>query len=212
MQPRNPYQGTPTSNMSFPTEAYMNAAANAAKIQADAQARMGEQIGAGLQKAGSAIGGAIERDKEQKADYEASLKLYESPSFKKAMGLSDKDALAEMDALKTLKDNGGYKAANEYSQKQDTPLFKYAMISKELEMQKKLVAARAGAEAGLLPQKAYYEAQNEALKSLYPKQSTSSSSSTLPSFSIPETSVPDFSPKKLDISSSKGIRGQSWGN
>jgi hypothetical protein len=117
-----------------------------------------------------------------------------------------------MDALKTLKDNGGYKAANEYSQKQVTPLFKYAMMSKELEMQKKLVAARAGAEAGLLPQKAYYEAQNEALKSLYPKQSTSSSSSTLPSFSIPETSVPDFSPKKLDISSSKGIRGQSWGN
>lgn len=162
MQPRNPYQGAPTSNMSFPTEAYMAAAANAAKIQADAQARMGEQIGAGLQKAGAAVGAAIERDKEQKADYDASLKLYESPSFKKAMGLSDKDALAEMDALKTLKDNGGYKAANEYSQKQITPLFKYAMMGKELEMQKQLVTARAGAEAGLIGQRQANEVLNQA--------------------------------------------------
>jgi hypothetical protein len=42
--------------MSFPTEAYMAAAANAAKIQADAQAQMGRSIGQGIEKIGSAIG------------------------------------------------------------------------------------------------------------------------------------------------------------
>jgi hypothetical protein len=42
--------------MSFPTEAYMAAAANAARIQADAQAQMGRSIGQGIEKIGSAIG------------------------------------------------------------------------------------------------------------------------------------------------------------
>jgi hypothetical protein len=172
----------------------MAAAANAAKIQADAQARMGEQIGAGLQKAGSAIGGAIERDKEQKADYEASLKLYESPSFKKAMGLSDDDALAEMDALKTLKDNGGYKAANEYSQKQITPLFKYAMMGKELEMQKQLVAARAGAESGLIGQRFNADIGLAGAKAMLDRKS--STGSTLPPVTAPTES---FKPKPFTL-------------
>ena len=78
MQPRNPYQGTPTSNMSFPTEAYMNAAANAAKIQAEAQARMGEQIGAGLQKAGSAIGGAIGDYKKMQSQVKADASAFDT--------------------------------------------------------------------------------------------------------------------------------------
>jgi hypothetical protein len=60
--------------MSFPTEAYMNAAANAAKIQADAQARMGEQIGAGLQKAGSAIGDY----KKMSSEVKTSEKFFQS--------------------------------------------------------------------------------------------------------------------------------------
>lgn len=134
MQPRNPYQGQPTSNMSFPTEAYMAAAANAARIQADAQARMGEQIGAGLQKAGAAVGNYM----EEKADYEASMKLYDSPSFKKVMGISDKDADDEKKILKDLVGDGGYKAANAYAKQSISPLFKYAQMGKEFEMQTKL--------------------------------------------------------------------------
>jgi Sec-independent protein translocase protein TatA len=78
MQPRNPYQGTPASNMSFPTEAYMAAAANAAKIQAEAQARMGEQIGAGLQKAGSAIGGAIGDYKKMQSQVKADAAAFDA--------------------------------------------------------------------------------------------------------------------------------------
>lgn len=68
MQPRNPYQGQPVSNIDFPTEAYMAAAANAARIQADAQAKMGEAIGAGLQKAGAAVGDYKKMQSQVKAD------------------------------------------------------------------------------------------------------------------------------------------------
>jgi hypothetical protein len=68
MQPRNPYQGTPTSNMSFPTEAYMAAAANAAKIQADAQAQMGKSIGQGIEKIGAAVGDYKKMQSQVKAD------------------------------------------------------------------------------------------------------------------------------------------------
>lgn len=74
MQPRNPYQGQPTSNMSFPTEAYMAAAANAAKIQADAQAQMGRAIGQGIEKIGSAIGDY----KKMSSEVKSSEKFFES--------------------------------------------------------------------------------------------------------------------------------------
>lgn len=162
MQPRNPYQGTPTSNMSFPTEAYMNAAANAAKIQAEAQARMGEQIGKGLQSAASSISGAMTEKAAEKADYDASLKLYDSPSFQKAMGLTAEDADKEKTILKDLVGEGGYKAANAYAKQGISPLFKYAMMGKELEMHKQLVGARAGAEAGLIGQRQANEVINQA--------------------------------------------------
>ena len=142
MQPRNPYQGQPTSNMSFPTEAYMAAAANAAKIQADAQARMGEQIGKGLQSAASSISGAMTEKAAEKADYDASLKLYDSPSFQKAMGLTAEDANKEKKILKDLVGEGGYKAANSYAKQGISPLFKYAQMGKEFEMQKELQRLR----------------------------------------------------------------------
>ena len=74
MQPRNPYQGQPTSNMSFPTEAYMAAAANAARIQADAQAQMGKAIGQGIEKIGSAIGDY----KKMSSEVKSSEKFFES--------------------------------------------------------------------------------------------------------------------------------------
>jgi hypothetical protein len=134
MQPRNPYQGQPTSNMSFPTEAYMAAAANAAKIQADAQAQMGQAIGAGLQKAGAAVGDYM----SQKADYEASSKLYDSPSFRQAMGLSEEDAKQQKTILKKLVGDGGYKAANAYAKQQIDSLINYHTASRTFEMQKEL--------------------------------------------------------------------------
>ena len=56
----------------------MNAAANAAKIQAEAQARMGEQIGAGLQKAGSAIGGAIGDYKKMQSQVKADAAAFDT--------------------------------------------------------------------------------------------------------------------------------------
>ena len=112
----------------------MNAASNAAKIQADAQAQMGQAIGAGLQKAGAAVGNYM----EEKADYEASMKLYDSPSFKKAMGITDEDADKEKKILKDLVGEGGYKAANSYAKQGISPIFKYYQMGRDHEMQMEL--------------------------------------------------------------------------
>lgn len=68
MQPRNPYQGTPTSNMNFPTEAYMAASANAARMQADAQAQAAKSIGQGIEKIGAAVGDYKKMQSQVKAD------------------------------------------------------------------------------------------------------------------------------------------------
>jgi hypothetical protein len=158
MQPRNPYQGQPTSNMDFPTEAYMAAAANAARIQADAQAKLGEQIGAGIQKLGSAVGNYM----SEKADYEASSKLLESPSFRQAMGLSQDDVDQQKTILKKLVGDGGYKAANAYAKQQIDSLINYHTASRAFEMQKQLVGARAEAEAGLIAKRQANEVINQA--------------------------------------------------
>jgi hypothetical protein len=136
MQPRNPFQGQPASNMSFPTEAYMAAAANAAKIQADAQAQMGQAIGAGLQKAGAAVGDYM----SQKADYEASSKIFDSPSFRQAMGLSEDDAKQQKTILKELAGEGGYKAANAYAKQQIDSLITYHAFKMQKELQSSRIA------------------------------------------------------------------------
>lgn len=179
--------------MSFPTEAYMNAAANAAKIQAEAQARMGEQIGKGLQSAASSISGAMTEKAAEKADYDASLKLYDSPSFQKAMGLTTEDADKEKKILKDLVGEGGYKAANSYAKQGISPLFKYAQMGKELEIQKQLVSARAGAEAGLIDKRFQSDLSLAGAKSMLDRKA--STGSTLP----PPAPTESFKPKSFTL-------------
>lgn len=167
----------------------MAAASNAAKIQADAQAQMGQAIGAGLQKAGAAVGNYM----EEKADYDASLKLYDSPSFQKAMGLTAEDADKEKTILKDLVGEGGYKAANAYAKQGISPLFKYAMMGKELEMQKQLVSARAGAEAGLIDKRFQSDLSLTGAKAMLDRKAVTGS--TLP----PPASTGSFEPKSFTI-------------
>ncbi len=112
----------------------MAAAANAAKIQADAQAQMGQAIGAGLQKAGAAVGDYM----SQKADYEASSKIFDSPSFRQAMGLSEDDAKQQKTILKELVGEGGYKAANAYAKQQIDSLLNYHAASLNFDRQMQL--------------------------------------------------------------------------
>jgi hypothetical protein len=176
-----------------------DAYANVGRIEGEGYAALGQGIAQGITAAAGAYAGYKQQQSQAKS-YEGFLK---NPLGQKMLGIDAKTADSYITAAKSM---GGAAEQNQFYEMGIPSLMKSNL---GLQEQLKLVGARAGAEAGLLPQKAYYEAQNEALKSLYPKQSTSSSSSTLPSFSIPETS--DFSPKKLDISGSKGIRGQSWG-
>lgn len=162
MKGQNIYGGPAPEAMARMGEGIAQAYANVGKTYGAGYEAMGAGIAKGINSLGSSIGGAVKEKAAEKADYDASLKLYDSPSFQKAMGLTAKDADKEKTILKDLVGEGGYKAANAYAKQGISPLFKYAMMGKELEMQKQLVSARAGAEAGLIGQRQANEVINQA--------------------------------------------------
>lgn len=152
MQPRNPYQGQPTSNMVFPTEAYMAAAADAAKTQADAQAKLGAQIGQVISSVAGAYAGYKQQQSQAKS-YETFLK---NPVGQKMLGI---DASAAEGYIKAAKEMGGAREQIQFYQMGVAPMMQSNM---GLQQQLKLIDARAGAEAGLIGQRQANEVLNQA--------------------------------------------------
>jgi hypothetical protein len=142
MQPRNPFQGQAPSNMQFPTDAYIRGVTNAANIQAEAQARMGQQIGEGLQKAGSAIGSAYMQNAGAKADYSATQSMLKSPTYQKLLGLDESSAGELSKTLADVQGQGGYGAANKQSESLLKYLFQTNQATQEMNARRDLMNAQ----------------------------------------------------------------------
>lgn len=141
MQPRNPFQGQAPSNMQFPTDAYIRGVTNAANIQAEAQARMGQQLGEGIQKAA----GAYKQYSDAKFDYSATQSMLKSPTFQKLLGLDEDSAGEFSKALATTQGEGGYSAANKQFSQLIDPLMRYAEMGRRYSQEQGLIGARADA-------------------------------------------------------------------
>ena len=129
MQPRNPFMGQPPSNMQFPTESYIRGAANAAAIQAEGQMQMAKGISEGLTKAA----GAYMQYQGAKSDFSANMAMLKSPSYRKMLGLDENSAKALEADFNKLQGDSGYAAANKAFSGLTDPLFRYAMMGRELE-------------------------------------------------------------------------------
>jgi len=145
MQPRSPFQGQAPSNMQFPTNAYIQGVTNAANIQAEAQARMGQQIGEGLQKAASAIGGAYSQNAGAKSDYSATQSMLKSPSYQKLLGLDESSAGELSKTLADVQGQGGYGAANKQAESLLKYLFQTNQATQEMNARRDLANAQIGA-------------------------------------------------------------------
>lgn len=146
MQPRNPFMGQPPSNMQFPMEAYTRGAANAAAIQAEGQMQMAKGISEGITKAASAIGGAYMQDQGAKSDFSANMAMLKSPSYQKILGLDEDSAKALQLDFSKLQNDSGYAAANKAFSGLTDPLFRYAMMGKELENKMAIARMQTGAQ------------------------------------------------------------------
>lgn len=152
MQPRNPFQGQAPSNMQFPMDAYIRGVTNAANIQAEAQAKMGEAFGKGLMGLGQGIGGMMSESKAaakaaetEKADYNAAQAMIKSPSYQKLIGLDTETSSQFSKDLSDAQAAGGYKAANKIFSQIADPLIKYAEIGRRFSQEQDLIAARTNA-------------------------------------------------------------------
>jgi hypothetical protein len=124
--------------MQFPTDAYIRGVTNAANIQAEGQARMGQQIGEGIQKAA----GAYKQYSDAKSDYNATQAMLRSPSYFKLFGL-DKESAAELSKdLANTQGEAGYSAANKVFSQLADPLIKYAEIGKRFSQEQDLIGLR----------------------------------------------------------------------
>jgi hypothetical protein len=103
---------------------------------------MGQQIGEGLQKAASAIGGAYKQNADAKSDYNATQAMLRSPSYFKLFGL-DKESAAELSKdLANTQGEAGYSAANKVFSQLADPLIKYAEIGKRFSQEQDLIGLR----------------------------------------------------------------------
>ena len=145
MQPRSPFQGQAPSNMQFPTNAYIQGVTNAANIQAEAQAKMGESIGKGLMGLGQGIAGMqadAKTAENAKSDYNATQAMLKSPSYYKLFGFDESSASEFSKELATAQGEGGYAAANKVFSQLADPLIKYAEIGKRFSQEQDLIGLR----------------------------------------------------------------------
>lgn len=145
MQPRNPFQGQAPSNMQFPTNAYIQGVTNAANIQAEAQARMGESIGKGLMGLGQGIAGMradAKTAENAKSDYSATQSMLKSPTYQKLLGLDENSAGEFSKALATAQGEGGYSAANKQAESVLKYLFQTNQATQEMNARRDLMNAQ----------------------------------------------------------------------
>lgn len=153
MQGRAMYQGQPTSNMIFPTEAYVGAHAQAyrdvgqayakaAQIESEAKQKMVGDIAQG------ALGGFSEYKKGVQAekDFTAGRAMLDSPYFKKILGMSSEDAADYGSFLDKIKKEQGVDAANKAMASSLGSIIKYAQSQQGYSQQTGLIGARLAAE------------------------------------------------------------------
>jgi hypothetical protein len=138
MQPRNPFQGQAPSNMQFPTDAYIRGVTNAANIQAEAQARMGQQLGEGIQKAA----GAYKQNADAKSDYNATQAMLKSPTYRKLYGLDEKGATDLSSTIANAQGEGGYAAANKLTESVLKYLFQSNQLAQEMQARANIANAQ----------------------------------------------------------------------
>lgn len=138
MQPRNPFQGQAPSNMQFPTDAYIRGVTNAANIQAEGQARMGQQLGEGIQKAA----GAYKQYSDAKSDYNATQAMLRSKTYQKLIGLDENSAGEFSKALATAQGEGGYSAANKQAESLLKYLYQTNQATQEMNARRDLMNAQ----------------------------------------------------------------------
>jgi hypothetical protein len=145
MQPRSPFQGQAPSNMQFPTNAYIQGVTNAANIQAEAQAKMGESIGKGLMGLGQGVGSMISEakaTKSAKADYSATQSMLKSETYQKLFGLNRDSASEFSSSLSTVQGEGGYAAANKTAESVLKYLFQTNQATQEMNARRDLMNAQ----------------------------------------------------------------------
>lgn len=145
MQPRSPFQGQPPSNMQFPMDAYIRGVTNAAAIQAEAQAKMGEAFGKGLIGLGQGIGSMMGESKDtekQKSDYSATQSMLKSPTYQKLLGLDENSAGELSKTLSSAQGEGGYGAANKQAESVLKYLFQTNQATQEMNARRDLANAQ----------------------------------------------------------------------
>lgn len=131
--------------MQFPTNAYIQGVTNAANIQAEAQAKMGESIGKGLMGLGQGVGSMISEakaTKSAKADYSATQSMLKSETYQKLFGLNHDNASEFSSSLSTIQGEGGYAAANKTAESVLKYLFQTNQATQEMNARRDLMNAQ----------------------------------------------------------------------
>lgn len=151
MQGRAMYQGQPTSNMIFPTEAYVGAHAQAYKDVGQAYARSAEIESQARQKmagdiAQGALGGFSEYKKGVQAekDFTAGRAMVDSPFFQKILGMDSSDAADYGSYLDKIKKDQGVDTANKIMGSSFGSIMKYAQGVQAFEREKELQGLKTG--------------------------------------------------------------------
>lgn len=178
MQGRAMYQGQPTSNMIFPTEAYVGAHAQAYKDVGQAYAKAAEIESQARQKmagdiAQGALGGFSEYKKGVQAekDFTAGRAMVDSPFFQKILGMDSGDAADYGSYLDKIKKDQGVDTANKIMGSSLGSIMKYAQGVQDFERQKELIGLRASTK-----EQVPWRSASE--KDIFPNESNNSSNSS----------------------------------
>lgn len=186
MQGRNQFQGQATSNMDFPTEAYVSAHgqayrdvgqayAKAAQIESEAKQKMAGDLAQG------ALGGfgAYQKGIQAEKNFTAGRAMLKSPFFQKILGINPGEAADYGSYLDKIKKDQGVDAANSIMGSSLGSIMKYAQGIQDFERQKQLIDLRtqgamdvAGLRASTKEQATWRPASS---KDIFPDESDGSS-------------------------------------